>query len=149
MWTKPQIQNLNFRIFHPILMYFLNMVIFFGYWWTIKIFASSERNPNFAYLKCIFKEALATILTSFSKGEKWYDKLFNAKYLPVPLFHHFKAIYQFPKHIMFLVKIVANASLINKMPSISWSISKHEQLHLFPPMRVHFITFISYWNTFY
>ena len=43
------------------------------------------------------------------KGEKWYDKLFNVKYLP--LFHHFKAIYQFPKHIIFLVKIVANASL--------------------------------------
>jgi hypothetical protein len=31
------------------------------------------------------------------------------KYLP--LFHHFKVIYQFPKHIIFLVKIVANASL--------------------------------------
>jgi hypothetical protein len=31
------------------------------------------------------------------------------KYLP--LFHHFKAIYQFPKHIILLVKIVANASL--------------------------------------
>jgi hypothetical protein len=31
------------------------------------------------------------------------------KYLP--LFHHFKAIYQFPKHIIVLVKIVANASL--------------------------------------
>jgi hypothetical protein len=46
---------------------------------------------------------------SFSKGEKWYDKLFNVKFLP--LFHHFKAIYQFPKHIIFLVKIVANASL--------------------------------------
>jgi hypothetical protein len=27
------------------------------------------------------------------------------------LFHHFKSIYQFPKHIIFLVKIVANASL--------------------------------------
>ena len=27
------------------------------------------------------------------------------------LFHHFKAIYQFPKHIIVLVKIVANASL--------------------------------------
>jgi hypothetical protein len=38
-----------------------------------------------------------------------YDKLFNVKYLP--LFHHFKVIYQFPKHIIFLVKIVANASL--------------------------------------
>ena len=33
------------------------------------------------------------------------------KYLP--LFHHFKAIYQFPKHIIFWVKIVANAALIN------------------------------------
>jgi hypothetical protein len=32
------------------------------------------------------------------KGENWYDKLFNVKYLP--LFHHFKAIYQFPKHII-------------------------------------------------
>ena len=31
------------------------------------------------------------------------------KYLP--LFHHFKAIYQYPKHIHFLVKVVANASL--------------------------------------
>ena len=31
------------------------------------------------------------------------------KYLP--LFHHFKAIYQFPKQIIFLVKIVSNAAL--------------------------------------
>ena len=31
------------------------------------------------------------------------------KYLP--LFHHFKAIYQFPNHIIFLVKIVTNAPL--------------------------------------
>jgi hypothetical protein len=31
------------------------------------------------------------------------------KYLP--LFHHITAIYQFPKHIIVLVKIVANASL--------------------------------------
>ena len=46
----------------------------------------------------------------FSKGEKWYDKLFNVKCLP--LFHNFKAIYQFPKHIILLVKIVANASLM-------------------------------------
>jgi hypothetical protein len=37
--------------------------------------------------------------------------------------------------------------IINKMASISWSISKHEQLHLFSPMRVHFITFVSYMNT--
>ena len=29
----------------------------------------------------------------------------------LPLFYHFKAIYQFPKHVIFLVKIVANASL--------------------------------------
>ena len=41
--------------------------------------------------------------------EKWYDKLFNVKYLY--LFHPFKAIYQFRKHIIFLVKIVANVSL--------------------------------------
>jgi hypothetical protein len=34
-----------------------------------------------------------------------------SKYLP--LFHHFKAVYQFPKHIFFFVKIVANASLDN------------------------------------
>jgi hypothetical protein len=27
------------------------------------------------------------------------------------LFHHFKAIYHFPKHIILLVKIVANTSL--------------------------------------
>jgi hypothetical protein len=39
---------------------------------------------------------------SFSKGEKWFDKLFNLKYLH--LFHHFKAIYQFPKHIIFWSK---------------------------------------------
>jgi hypothetical protein len=37
------------------------------------------------------------------------DKLFNVKCLP--LFHHFKAIYQFPKHIIVLVKMVANAAL--------------------------------------
>ena len=46
------------------------------------------------------------------KGEKWFDKLFNVKYLP--LFHHFKAIYQFSKHINFLVNIVANAPLTDK-----------------------------------
>ena len=33
------------------------------------------------------------------------------KYLP--LFHHFKVIYQFPKHIIFWVKIVANAPVID------------------------------------
>jgi hypothetical protein len=31
------------------------------------------------------------------------------KYLP--LLHHFKAIYQFPKHIIGVVKIAANAAL--------------------------------------
>jgi hypothetical protein len=41
--------------------------------------------------------------------KRWDDKLFNVKYLP--LFHHFKAIYQFPKHIIVLVKIVDNAPL--------------------------------------
>ena len=41
------------------------------------------------------------------------------KYLP--LFHHFKAIYQFPKHIIFLVNIVANASLSNVLISIMFS----------------------------
>jgi hypothetical protein len=55
------------------------------------------------------KEIINRWKFSFSKGEKWYDKLFNVKYLS--LFHHFKAIYQFPNHILFLVKIVANASL--------------------------------------
>jgi hypothetical protein len=38
------------------------------------------------------------------------------KYLP--LFHHFKAIYQFPKHIFFLVKIVANVSLRKSLREI-------------------------------
>ena len=64
---------------------------------------------------------------SFSKGEKWYDKLFNVKYLP--LFHHFKAIYQFPKHITFLVKIVANASL-NKQWTVKYDL-KHLLLLVF------------------
>jgi hypothetical protein len=32
------------------------------------------------------------------KRRKVVDKLFNVKYLP--LFHHFKAIYQFSKHII-------------------------------------------------
>jgi hypothetical protein len=56
-----------------------------------------------------FKEITNRWKFSFSKGEKWFDKLFNVKYLP--LFHHFKAIYQFPKHIIFWVKFVANAPL--------------------------------------
>jgi hypothetical protein len=36
------------------------------------------------------------------------------KYLP--LFHHFKTIYQFPKHIIFFIKIIANASLTICIP---------------------------------
>ena len=56
-----------------------------------------------AYGKSEVKLSACTEMTnrwqsSFSKGEKWLDKLFNVKYLP--LFHHFKAIYQFPKHII-------------------------------------------------
>jgi hypothetical protein len=45
------------------------------------------------------KEIINRWSFSFSKGEKWYDKLFNVIYLP--LFHHFKAINQFPKHNFF------------------------------------------------
>ncbi len=46
------------------------------------------------------------------------------KYLP--LFHHFKAIYQFPKHRICLVKIVANASLNIKITRYRFSgTSKH------------------------
>jgi hypothetical protein len=41
-------------------------------------------------------------LSSISNTEIWYDKLFNVKYLP--LFHHFKTIYPFPKHIIFWSK---------------------------------------------
>jgi hypothetical protein len=33
----------------------------------------------------------------------------------LPLFHHFKAIYLFPKHMIFLIKIVANAPLSKKL----------------------------------
>jgi hypothetical protein len=55
--------------------------------------------------------------------KKWYDKLFNVNYLP--LFHHFKAIYQFPKHIIFLVKIVVNASLsMNGQLSILYPVTQ-------------------------
>jgi hypothetical protein len=38
------------------------------------------------------------------------------KYLP--LFHYFKAIYQFPKHIIVLVKIVANAASSNFLSNV-------------------------------
>jgi hypothetical protein len=46
------------------------------------------------------------------------------KYLP--LFHHFKAIYQFPKHIIFWVIIVANAPLkkCKSQPKKNLDISK-------------------------
>jgi hypothetical protein len=52
----------------------------------------------YSYLKCI-KVNNSIFFYSF----------YQLKYLP--LFHHFKAIYQFPKHIIFLVKIIDNASL--------------------------------------
>jgi hypothetical protein len=60
------------------------------------------------YLSLACQEIINRWQFSFSKGEKWFDKLFNVKYLP--LFHHFKATYQFQKH-NFLVKIVAIAPL--------------------------------------
>ena len=74
------------------------------------------------------------------KGEKWYDKLFNVKYLP--LFHHFKAIYQFPKHIIFLVKIVANAPLIQD------SVMKIKCCHCFWFFQIHTI-YLMNWFSFY
>jgi hypothetical protein len=49
------------------------------------------------------------------------------KYLP--LFHHFKAIYQLPNHIIFLVKIVANASLS--------CLTLHQALHFCHPLILH------------
>ena len=57
----------------------------------------------------------------FSKGRKWFDKLFNVKYLPV--FHHFKGIYQFLKLIIFWVKIVANVPLSTLSVSVDYCIS--------------------------
>jgi hypothetical protein len=68
-----------------------------------------SKMTSFAQLVIYLKLALAGLrlgLKNRQVGEKWYV---NVKYLP--LFHHFKTIYQFPKHIIFLVKIVANASL--------------------------------------
>ena len=47
------------------------------------------------------------------------------KYLP--LFHHFKAIYQFPKHIIGLVKIVANKNN-NLFVRNDMDVNKHERL---------------------
>ena len=40
------------------------------------------------------------VILVLKRWKKWYDKLFNVKYLP--FFHHFKAIYLFPKHYFFL-----------------------------------------------
>ena len=89
-----------------------------------KFAVNKRQNTNYSFLpvtskvSCIRKSVVKLFACkeitnrwsfSFSKGEKWFDKLFNVKYLP--LFHHFKAIYQFPKHIIVLVKIIANASL--------------------------------------
>ena len=64
-----------------------------------------------------------------SQKAKWYDKLFNVKYLV--LFYHFKAIYQFPKHIIRLVKIVTNVSLSIMTSLISWSETDWQP----PPLR--------------
>jgi hypothetical protein len=80
--------------------FFVNEVHF----WHYKKYGSVGRFTVFGTY--VFKSKLDHLL--FSKGEKWYDKLFNVKYLP--LFHYFKAIYQILKHICVLVKIVANAS---------------------------------------
>ena len=65
------------------------------------------------------KEIINRWYFSLSKSEKWFNKLLNVKQLP--LFHHFKAIYQFPKHIIFLVKIIANAPLSVNLDSLSCS----------------------------
>jgi hypothetical protein len=54
------------------------------------------------------------------------------KYLP--LFHHFKAIDQFPKHIIFFVKIVANATLRDDSQQCGihiLTIYKHTELSIF------------------
>jgi hypothetical protein len=50
--------------------------------------------------------------------------LFNVKYLS--LFHYFKAIYQFPKHIIGLVKIVANKNN-NIFVRNDMDVNKHER----------------------
>jgi hypothetical protein len=72
------------------------------------------------------------------------------KYLP--LFHHFKAIYQLPKHIIFLIKIVANASLTIFMPQYNNSFL-HFRLAYCPGMLVprlhkycqHFLGSLKSW----
>ena len=49
-----------------------------------------------------------SMVISFSKGEQWYDKLFDVIFLP--LFHHFKLFTHF-QNIFVWVKIVANVPL--------------------------------------
>jgi hypothetical protein len=78
----------------------------------LKTRAVASFSPDARTFHNIYKLQKHVLLKHQSKGEKWYDRLFNVKYLP--LFHHFKAIYQFPKHIIFLIKIVANALLMKK-----------------------------------
>ena len=64
------------------------------------------------------------------------------KYLP--LFHHFKAIYQFPKHIIFLVKIVANASLIEVVTKAGLTFIPFDvDFFLFSRLKCFFPTFLS------
>jgi hypothetical protein len=46
---------------------------------------------------CIGNSTYHAITTTMA--QKWFDKQFNMKYLP--LFHHFKAINQFPKQFFF------------------------------------------------
>jgi hypothetical protein len=83
---------------------------------VVVIFSWHKPNyPEKAIDLDFFSKSLSNFITKkecaeFSKGEKWFDKLFNVKYLP--LFHHFKAIYQFAKHIIFLVKIVVETMFL-------------------------------------
>ena len=81
---------------------------------TMQVFSNERQNTNYSFLpvaskvSCIRRKR-GQIICLQGNNKKWYDKLFNVKYLP--LFHHFKAIYQFPKRIICLVKIVTNAAL--------------------------------------
>ena len=86
-----------------------------------KFAVNKRQNTNYSFLLVISKVSCirrkrgqiiclqgnnkSMVIFVLKRRKKRYDKLFNVKYLP------FKAIYQFPKHIIFLVKIVANASL--------------------------------------
>jgi hypothetical protein len=61
------------------------------------------------FLSQIYKITLKTSGQYGNMNKLRIKRCMQLKYLP--LFHHFKAIYQFPKHILIvLVKIVANAS---------------------------------------